>query len=88
MIAKKVACVLTNPHCRLILCVGEELGIREANKQDAFVSKQLCGAFSRISSSDKIDFKNVAIAYEPVWAIGTGKTASEVEVGTRAKYYR
>ena len=42
MIAKKVACVLTDPHFKLILCVGEELGIREANKQDAFVSKQLC----------------------------------------------
>lgn len=54
-----------------ILCVGETLEDRESGKADAVVLGQLKGALAGVKSYDKI-----IIAYEPVWAIGTGKTAT------------
>ena len=56
-----------------ILCVGEELDIREKGIHEAFVAEQLEKALAHV---DEEAIKNVVIAYEPVWAIGTGKTAS------------
>lgn len=56
-----------------IVCCGEVLEEREANKHFEVVAKQIKGMFLNISSEE---FKNIVIAYEPVWAIGTGKTAS------------
>ncbi|HAF28890.1 MAG TPA: triose-phosphate isomerase [Bacteroidales bacterium] len=56
-----------------IVCCGEVLEEREANKHFEVVAKQIKGMFQDISSEA---FKNIVIAYEPVWAIGTGKTAS------------
>lgn len=56
-----------------IVCCGEVLEEREANKHFKVVEKQITGMFQDISNED---FKNIVIAYEPVWAIGTGKTAS------------
>lgn len=54
-----------------IVCVGETLEQREANKTNQVVETQLLGALKGID-----DLKDTVIAYEPVWAIGTGKNAT------------
>lgn len=56
-----------------IFCCGEPLNIREAGTQNDFVAMQLKESLFHLSA-DKI--KNIVIAYEPIWAIGTGKTAT------------
>ncbi len=56
-----------------IFCCGEALDIREKEKQNDFVKKQLEKALFDFSSSE---LKKIVIAYEPIWAIGTGKTAT------------
>jgi triosephosphate isomerase (TIM) len=56
-----------------IVCVGESLKEREADKTNEVVETQIKGAFKDISSSD---VENLILAYEPVWAIGTGKVAT------------
>ena len=56
-----------------IFCCGEELTIREANTHVEFVKKQIEEGLFHL---DAESFKQIVIAYEPVWAIGTGKTAS------------
>lgn len=56
-----------------IICVGELLEEREAGKTEEVVVRQTTEAFKDI---DKSELENIVIAYEPVWAIGTGKTAT------------
>ena len=56
-----------------IVCVGETLDEREAGQMEGVVKSQILGAFDSISVED---FKKAVVAYEPVWAIGTGKTAT------------
>jgi triosephosphate isomerase len=56
-----------------IVCVGETLTERETGSTHAVVTTQVEGAFSGINTED---VKKTMIAYEPVWAIGTGKTAT------------
>jgi triosephosphate isomerase len=57
----------------VIFCCGESLEIRDANTHDSFVINQLNSSLFHLSSEE---LKNVTIAYEPIWAIGTGRTAS------------
>jgi len=56
-----------------IFCCGEALEIREAGTQNDFVAKQLNDSLFHLESND---IRKIVIAYEPIWAIGTGKTAS------------
>jgi triosephosphate isomerase len=58
-----------------IVCVGETLAEREANKTEKVVTAQVCGSLVGLGA----DLKKIVIAYEPVWAIGTGKTASAAQ---------
>lgn len=56
-----------------ILCVGELLEEREAEKTTEVVTRQIKAGLASVSSAEMV---NVTVAYEPVWAIGTGKTAT------------
>jgi triosephosphate isomerase len=56
-----------------ILCVGETLEEREAGQLEEVISTQINAVVAKVGINA---FKNVVIAYEPVWAIGTGKTAT------------
>lgn len=56
-----------------IVCVGEHLAERESGKADQVVGEQLAGSLAGLTVTD---MERIIIAYEPVWAIGTGKTAT------------
>nr|BAQ25440.1 triose-phosphate isomerase [Diplonema papillatum] len=71
-IAAKVKAALAQKLC-VIFCVGEKLDEREANKTQEVCFHQMKAALTTIAPAD---WKNIVIAYEPVWAIGTGKVAS------------
>ena len=58
---------------RPIFCCGEPLEIREADTQLKYVSDQLIASLFHLNEAD---FRKLVIAYEPIWAIGTGRTAS------------
>jgi len=58
-----------------IVCVGETLAEREANQTEAVVGRQLQAVIDTLGA----DIARVVVAYEPVWAIGTGKTASPAQ---------
>lgn len=62
-----------------IVCVGEDLAQNEAGVTDALVGGQVRAAFDGVSAADAV---KVVVAYEPIWAIGTGKTATS-EVANR-----
>lgn len=68
-----------------IVCCGEVLKERESNEHFQVVAKQIKGMFDGISSDD---FKQVIIAYEPVWAIGTGKTATPEQAQEMHQFIR
>lgn len=59
-----------------IFCIGEVLEEREANKQEVVVKSQIENALFSLSAED---FSKIVLAYEPVWAIGTGKTATSAQ---------
>ncbi len=77
MIAKKVKRAL-EAGLRPILCVGENLKQREAGEAQVIVQNQLKKDLAGLTEDA---LKKVVIAYEPIWAIGTGKTASSQDAG-------
>jgi len=68
-----------------IFCCGEPLSIREAEGQNEFVAKQLLESLYHLTADE---IAKVVIAYEPIWAIGTGKTASSQQAQTIHAFIR
>jgi len=81
---KKVQLALANGLIP-IFCIGELLSEREANKHFDIVKSQLEEGVFGLSVDD---FKKIVIAYEPVWAIGTGKTATSAQAQEIHKFIR
>lgn len=69
----------------VIFCIGESLAEREAGKQNEVVKTQLEGSVFNLSAED---FGKLIIAYEPIWAIGTGKTATSEQAEEIHAYIR
>lgn len=68
-----------------IFCIGEKLGEREAGKQFDVVKGQLQAVVCQLPAAD---FEKIIVAYEPVWAIGTGKTATAAQAQEVHAYIR
>ena len=83
ILAEKVKLALANG-LKVIFCIGEVLEEREANRQNEVVAAQLASVFSLPAQ----DFANIILAYEPVWAIGTGKTATPEQAQEMHAYIR
>jgi triosephosphate isomerase (TIM) len=81
---KKLALALTNG-LTPIYCCGEALNIRNAGTQNEYVINQLNETIFQLSADD---FKKLIIAYEPIWAIGTGVTASTEQAQAMHKALR
>ena len=81
---KKIKAALAN-ELKPIVCVGETLEQRESGKAEEVFTTQTRKAFEGLSPEDA---KKVIIAYEPIWAIGTGKTATSEDANNSVKAIR
>jgi triosephosphate isomerase (TIM) len=68
-----------------IFCCGEPLAVREANDHESYVKQQLVESILHLNETS---IKNIVIAYEPIWAIGTGVTASATQAQEMHAYIR
>ena len=74
-INRKVHAALT-AGLRVILCVGETLGDRDADRTEQILNEQLTGGLAGVKSEQ---LEHLTLAYEPVWAIGTGRNATPLQ---------
>lgn len=84
ILKEKVLLALKNG-LKVIFCIGESLEEREAEKQNEVVKAELEGSVFNLTAEE---FKNIIIAYEPIWAIGTGKTATAEQAEEIHAYIR
>lgn len=84
VLKEKVLLALKNG-LKVIFCIGETLAEREADKQNEVVKAELEGSVFNLSEAD---FRQIIIAYEPIWAIGTGKTATAEQAEEIHAYIR
>ena len=84
ILKEKVLLALKNG-LKVIFCIGESLEEREAGKQNEVVKAELEGSVFNLTEEE---FKNIIIAYEPIWAIGTGKTATAEQAEEIHAYIR
>ena len=84
ILKEKVQLALKNG-LKVIFCIGESLDQREANQQNEVVKAELEGSVFNLTAEE---FANIIIAYEPIWAIGTGKTASAEQAEEIHAYIR
>ena len=84
ILKEKVDLALANG-LQVIFCIGEVLEQREAGKQNEVVKSQVENALFHLSAED---FGKIVLAYEPVWAIGTGKTATSAQAEEIHKFIR
>ena len=70
---------------KVIFCCGETLEERESNRQNAVVKTELDGSVFNLTAEE---WKNIVLAYEPIWAIGTGKTATSDQAEEMLCYIR
>ena len=84
ILKEKVQLALQND-LKVLYCIGESLEEREANKQNEVVKKELEESVFNLSADE---FAKIVIAYEPIWAIGTGKTATAEQAEEIHAYIR
>ena len=84
ILKEKVQLALANG-LKVIFCCGETLEEREAEKQNEVVKAELEGSVFHLSAEE---WKNIVLAYEPIWAIGTGKSASQDDAQKMCKVVR
>lgn len=84
ILKEKVLLALKNG-LKVIFCCGETLEERESNCQNAVVKAELEGSVFNLSAEE---WKNIILAYEPIWAIGTGKTATSDQAEEMLCYIR
>ena len=84
LVAKKIDTALLN-NLKIICCIGETKKEREAGQQFEVLEKQLTDGLFHL---DKGQFKHLTIAYEPIWAIGTGVTATAAQAQEIHRFIR
>lgn len=84
ILKEKVQLALKNG-LKVIFCCGETLEEREANKQNEVVKAELDGSVFNLTAEE---WKSIVLAYEPIWAIGTGKTATADQAEEMLAYIR
>ncbi len=70
---------------QVIFCCGEPLEVRDAGTENSYVEQQLRDSVLEL---DRADWKRVVLAYEPIWAIGTGRTATAEQAGEMHRHIR
>ena len=84
ILSKKVKAAVENS-LNVIFCIGEELSERESGNHFDIIKNQLTNTLIDLNN---IEIKNIVIAYEPVWAIGTGMTANNNQIQEMHEFIR